>query len=49
MGCRAQAGFAYARGGALLLVVRTPFDAFAIILLRNATDIFNVKEKSGVS
>ena len=49
MGCRAQAGFAYARDGAQPLVLRTPFNAFAIYLLRNATGIFNMKAKTGVS
>ena len=49
MGCRTQEGFACARGGAQPLVLQTPFDAFAIYLLRNATDIFNMKAKTGVS
>jgi ubiquitin len=49
VGCRAQAGFAYARGGAQRLVLRTLFGAFAIYLLRNVTDIFNIKAKTGVS
>ena len=49
VGCRAQAGLAYARGGAQPLVLRTPFGAFAIYLLRNVTDIFNMKAKTGVN
>ena len=49
VGCRAQAGLACARGGAQPLVLRTPFGAFAIYLLRNVTDIFNMKAKTGVS
>jgi hypothetical protein len=31
------------------LVLRKPFSAFAIYLLHNATDIFNMKAKTGVS
>jgi hypothetical protein len=50
VGCRTQAGIAYARGGgAQSLVLRVPFGAFAIYILRNVSDIFNMKAKTGVS
>jgi hypothetical protein len=31
------------------LMLRKPFGAFAIFLLRNVTNIFNMKAKTGVS
>jgi hypothetical protein len=49
VGCRAQAGLACARGDAQPLVLRAPFGAFAICLLRSETDIFNMKAKTGAS